>query len=192
MEERTYEMEKKQRLRHQRDKAAENIIRENNTKGSLYTPLSLEELMNGSKQRVKVIMKDAKKTILRTDCDLHIHNRELLKHGGLGCDADIWRLSDLVNELFETSKDHLETLKTIKKYINKNIKLKNYKYGALVDSLLDAVAELDYQLNEYREDTLMKENYYAETFSYETRDLDFSIETGVRTLALDKKNNKKA
>ncbi|MDD2392012.1 MAG: hypothetical protein PHU94_03660 [Bacilli bacterium] len=192
MKERTYEMEKKQRLRHQRDKVAENIIRENNTKGSLYTPLSLEELMNGSKQRVKVIMKDAKKTILKTDCDLHIHNVELFKHGSLGSDADIWRLSDLVDELFRNSKDHLKTLKTIKKYINKNIRSKNYKYAALVDSLLDGVAELDYQLNEYREDTLMKENYYAEPFAYETRDLDFSIETGVRTLVLDKKNNIKA
>ncbi len=193
-----YEIEKRNRLRSQREKIQENIIRQENAvkqekfKGPLYTPLFLEELMNKSKDGVKVILKDAKKTKIKTDLDYKAHIASVFSQGGFGCDNDIWRLTDLLDEIYRTSKGHVGTLKQIKKYINKNLKSKNYKYAALVDGLLEALAELNYELNEYREDTLLKGNYYGEKFSYETRNLDFAVETGMRALILDKPNKKKA
>ncbi len=183
------DIKERNRLRVRREKLIDKINEQQKIDSSLYTPLYLEELMKGSRQKVKVVLKSAKKTtnkiLFDTLANVLLHNK------GEYLDV-VNKLTNLFNNLFSRSERYIEILKIIKKYINENLKSKEYQYAVLVDALLKSIEELDSELNNYRKNIVLRGIFYGEKFTNETIDLDFAIETGVYTLVLDKPNNKRA
>ncbi len=184
-------LDKKEKLKVTREKIVDSIIESEDTIGSLYTPLHFEELLKSSKDKVKIVIKDAKKTKKKVALDYKAHIFESVFSKKFFSDDDIWDIIDSLEELYNFSKEQIVTLKKIKKYINNNLRIKNYKYAGLVDILLEAIKELDFELNEYKEDTLFRKYYHDENFSHETGDLSYAVSMGLHTLVLNKPNKKK-
>ena len=152
-------------------------IKERIAGNASFEDLNVKELMQHNKKRTKVMLKGARKT--KANCAMSIFE-EIQSTRILN--SERLRLHNILEESLQITKGQIHNLKELKKYINKSLRTKDYDQSGLVNAILNAIGEVDYEINIYRDNAYYDCKYPRETFTYDNMELFDSIDEGVKVL----------
>lgn len=145
-------------------------------------------LMIKNKERCNIIKKGAKR--LKMSAEGTILSEGNVVFNPSIFDDDSMRIRTVLYEIYDLAKQGVVDLKTIKKAIKISLRKNDYENAALIDEVLNSIAEQVYELNEIKDDAFWNKKTPKETFTYENKELLDITSKGIKVLKM--KNNKKA